>query len=68
MSKKTTNEGLFSTARKFSDAFFNGLQKNTQNKFIQRAQKAGTPKELVDKMEQIRKEKEELERLLKKYS
>ena len=40
MSKKTTNEGLFSSARKFSDAFFNGLQKNTQNKFIQRAQKA----------------------------
>ena len=56
MSKKNTNEGLFSTARKFSDAFFNGLQKNTQDKFIQRAKKAGTPKALTDKMEKIRKE------------
>ena len=68
MSKKNTNEGLFSTARKFSDAFFNGLQKNTQDKFIQRAKKAGTPKALTDKMEKIRKEKAELDALIKKYS
>ena len=68
MSKKNTNEGLFSTARKFSDAFFNGLQKNTQDKFIQRAKKAGTPKALTDKMEKIRKEKAEIDALIKKYS
>ena len=68
MSKKNTNEGLFSTARKFSDAFFNGLQKNTQDKFIQLAKKAGTPKALTDKMEKIRKEKAELDALIKKYS
>ena len=61
--KKTTNEGLFSMQEKFSDAFFNGLQKNTQHKFIQKnlfCKNFGTPKELTDKMEKIRKEKEEL--------
>lgn len=68
MSKKTTNEGLFSTARKFSNAFFDGLNKNTEEKFIQRAKKAGTPKELTDKMEKIKKEKSELDALIKKYS
>ena len=68
MSKEKTNEGLFGTAKKFSDSFFNGLQKNTHDKFIQRARKAGTPKVLTDKMEKIRKEKAELDKLIKKYS
>ena len=68
MSKQKTNEELFGTARKFSDSFFNGLQKNTHDKFIQRAKKAGTPKDLVDKMDKIRKEKAELDALIKKYS
>ena len=27
MSKEKTNEGLFGTIKKFSDSFFNGLQK-----------------------------------------
>ena len=31
-------------------------------------EKFGTPKELTDKMEKIRKEKVELDKLIKKYS
>ena len=68
MSNKKVNEGLFGAAKKFSDSFFNGLQSNTEEKFIQRAKKAGTPKEVVQKMDKIRKEKAELDALIKKYS
>ena len=38
MSKEKTNEGLFGTIKKFSDSFFNGLQKNTHDKFIQKGE------------------------------
>jgi len=32
MSKEKTNEGLFGAAKKFSDAFFDGLKTNAVNK------------------------------------
>jgi hypothetical protein len=60
MSKDNINEGLFGAAKEFSDAFFDGLKTNTTNKIIEKAKQRGLPKEIVDNMLRIQKEKEEL--------
>jgi hypothetical protein len=52
----------------FVSAFFDGVKKNTANRFLAQAKKKGLPKELTDKMELIRKETEELDRIFGKYS
>ena len=39
MGKNKTNEGLFGSAKKFSDAFFDGLKTNATNKAFKQAQK-----------------------------
>lgn len=64
MSKEKTNEGLFSAAKKFSDAFFDGLSKNASDRMLNKAKKAGVPKELTDVMAKIQKDKEELDAIL----
>ena len=56
--------GLFNLARKFSDAFFDGLSKNATNSMLVKAKKAGVPKELTDRMVQIQKEKDEVDAIL----
>ena len=67
MGKNKTNEGLFGAAKKFSDAFFDGLSKNASNRMIQKAKKAGMPKDAIDVMNNIQKEKDYLDSLLKSY-
>lgn len=62
--KKKTNENILDAARKFSDAFFDGLKKGAEDKVIQRAEKAGIERRALEKMKQIKKEKEELEKIL----
>jgi len=64
MKKETTNEGLFGAAKKFSDAFFDGLSKNASKRMLDKAKKAGVPKELTDVMAKIQKDKEELDAIL----
>ena len=64
MSKEKTNEGLFSAAKKFSDAFFDGLSKNASDRMLKKAKKAGVPKELTDVMAKIQKDKKELDAIL----
>jgi len=69
MSKERTNEGLFGAAKKFSDAFFDGLKSNATNKAIRAAKKnKAVPTKIVDKMKQIDKLAKELEDDLKYYS
>jgi hypothetical protein len=68
MKKETTNEGLFSAAKRFSDAFFDGLSKNASNRMLDKAKKAGVPQELTDVMARIQKDKEELDAILAKIS
>jgi hypothetical protein len=68
MKKETVNEGLFSAAKRFSDAFFDGLSKNASNRMLDKAKKAGVPKELTDVMEKIQKDKDELDAILAKIS
>ena len=65
MSKDNINEGLFGAAKEFSDAFFDGLKTNTTNRIIEKAKQRGLPKEIVDSMLRIQKEKEELLQNLK---
>lgn len=67
MSKDKVNEGLFSAAKKFSDAFFDGLSKNASDRMIKKAEKAGMPKDAIDVMNNIKKEKEYLDSLLRQY-
>jgi hypothetical protein len=64
--KKQVNENIFDAAKKFSDAFFDGLKQNATNKAILAAKKnPKVPVAIVDKMEQIAKAAKELERDLK---
>ena len=67
MSKQKTNEGLFSASKRFSDAFFDGLSKNASDRVIQKDKKAGMPKDAINVMNNIKKEKDYLDSLLKKY-
>ena len=67
MPKQKTNEGLFSASKRFSDAFFDGLSKNASDRVIQKAKKAGMPKDAINVMNNIKKEKDYLDSLLKKY-
>jgi hypothetical protein len=68
MSKDKVNEGLFSAAKKFSDAFFDGLSNNASKRMLDKAKKAGAPKELTDVMAKIQKDKEELDAILDRIS
>jgi len=63
MAKKTINE--LTLVSKFVGAFFDGMQKNTANRFIAKAKKRGLPKKVTDKLAQIQKEQDELEALLR---
>ena len=69
MKKETTNEGLFSATRRFTDAFFDGLKSNATNKAIEAAKRnKQVPSELVKKMSELDKLAKELKSDLEKYS
>ena len=66
--KKRINENIFSAAKRFSDAFFDGLKTNTANRVLSSAKKAGIPKEAIEIMDNIKKDKEYLDSILEKIS
>jgi hypothetical protein len=67
--KKTINEGLFGAAKKFSDAFFDGLKANAVNKALKQAEKnPQIPSPIIEKMKAIDKLAKELEDDLKYYA
>jgi hypothetical protein len=66
MSKKKINE--LNMASRFIGDFFDGLKKGTADRMIKKASDRGLPKEFTDKMEKIRKEKADIDALIKKYS
>lgn len=68
MSKEKTNEGIFGAAKRFSDAFFDGLKNNATDKMMAKAKSAGLPKDAIQAMDNIRREREILNKALKKYS
>lgn len=66
MNKKTTNENIFGAAKKFTDAFFDGLKSNAVNTAVQAAKKnKRVPSKVVQKMIDIEKASKELEQMLK---
>jgi len=66
MSKQDLNE--LNAVSRFIGDFFDGIKTNTSNRFLARAKKRGIPKEVIQKMEKIQKEKDELEKIFSKYS
>lgn len=68
MSKEKTNEGIFGAAKKFSDAFFDGLKNNATKSMLSKAEKQGVPVPIIQKMKDLQKEKDELDAIIRKYS
>lgn len=66
MSKQKVNEGLFGAAKKFSDAFFDGLKSNATNRAIQAAKNnKSVPPKIIQKMTEIERASKELDRMLR---
>ena len=66
--KKSVNEGLSGTARKFTDAFFDGLKANAINNALANAKQAKKiPVPIVDKMIELDKAAKELKQMIKDY-
>lgn len=64
--KENINEGLFGAAKKFSDAFFDGLKSNVTNKALEKAKKnKSMPPKVVKKMDELDRAAKELEKMLK---
>lgn len=67
--KETVNENIFDAAKRFSDAFFDGLKANATNKAIEAAKKNPQfPSKLVQQMTELEKLAKELKADLEKYS
>jgi hypothetical protein len=62
---KQINEGLFDAADKFVAAFFKGLERNTANQVIKKAETAKLPPEAIKLMKDIEDRGEELKRIVK---
>ena len=57
--KKRIGENLFDAADKFVAAFFKGLEQNTANQIIKKAEKAKLPADVIQRMEDINKRVED---------
>lgn len=64
MSKEIQQEGLFGTAKKLSDAFFDGLKNNAVDRVLAKAKEKGVPKEVTNLMDKIKEDKKQLDSLL----
>jgi hypothetical protein len=62
--KQPIQEGLFGAAKKFSDAFFDGLKNNAVDRVLVKAKEKGIPIEVTNLMDKIRDDKKELDSLL----
>ena len=66
--KKPIKEGVFDSAKKFTDAFFDGLKRNAINHALEKAKKnKNMPVPVVEKMKELDKAAKELEQMLKDY-
>jgi hypothetical protein len=64
--KQPIQEGLFGAAKKFSDAFFDGLSNNAADRVLAKAKEQGVPKEVTNIMSKIQQDKKELDMLLQR--
>ena len=58
------NEGIILAAKKFSDAFFDGLKQNAVDRMLKKAEDANVDPEVLKTMQRIKKDSEELKKLL----
>jgi hypothetical protein len=65
--KQPMQEGLFSAAKQFTDAFFDGLKTNAINRALDQAKNNKMPDDVIDSMEKIEKETQRLKNLVKSY-
>lgn len=66
--KSKVNEGGFTIAKKFTDAFFDGLKGNAVNKALKAAEKnKKVPPKVVQKMSEIDKASKELEQMIRDF-
>lgn len=61
-------DNIFFLAKKMSDSFFDGLKKSAVDRAVAKAKKDREPDPIIEKMEELEREREELDELLKKYS
>jgi len=66
--KQPMQEGLFGAAKKFTDAFFDGLKSNAINKALEQAKQNKFPPDVIASMERIENERQRLSQIIKKYS
>jgi hypothetical protein len=66
--KVKTNEGVFSSIKKFTDDFFDGLKDDATNRALEKARQNKLPKDVIDSMNRIEDERQTLSQLIKKYS
>ncbi len=66
--KEIQKEGLFGAAKKFSDAFFDGLKNNAVDRVLVKAKEKGMPSEVTNLMNKIKEDKQELDALLQRIS
>lgn len=64
MKNKTTNEGILSATERFVHAFFRGLEANTANQIIKKAESAKLPPEALKLMKDIDDRSKELRDLM----
>jgi len=62
--KKKINEGSIAG---FINKFLDGIQQDTQKRFIKNAQKRGVPKEVLSKMSDVERDIIELRNILKEF-
>ena len=65
MSKNKINENMLS--RFFADVFDN-LRDGTADRFISKVRKRKFPKEIVDSLEKLKKDREDLAKSIEKYN
>jgi hypothetical protein len=65
--KQPIEENIFGAAKKFTDAFFDGLKQNAINQALDRAKENKFPPEVIDAMQRIEKERDTLNKLIRKY-
>jgi hypothetical protein len=68
MKKNKINENIFDSAKRFTDAFFDGLKNNAVDKMISKAEKTNVELPIIQKLKEIKQRKLELDELIKKYS
>jgi len=65
MKSKRTNENILDAVDRFVSAFFRGLEQNTADRVIKKAEQAKLPSDIIKRMGDINKQVEEFKNSVK---